>query len=475
MKTIRTKLFLLFFVSIVSLVGFGLILNTFFLETFYIYKNEENFVSMSDMIQQELKKDIMRDVENVERYIEELGRDHEINIEVVSQEAKILYSSVPKGQRGELLPGEIEKLFIAQQKFLKSNYVYKTVEKENQENQSPKLVYIQSVGKNDYLILSKPLKGIRESVQITNQFGFFTGGLIILVGGLVIWILSRKVTRPILEMNRVAEQISELDFENHVNVTSEDEIGQLGSSINAISEKLDLSINELKADIDRRKRLVRDISHELKTPIGVIKGYSEGLSYGVADTPEKVSGYLNTIVDECNRMDQMVKELLELSKYEYSEKKLDIRKFKVNDIFNTLSERFMPIFDESGIVFDKTIQVESEMVADYNLISRALSNYLTNAVKYIDDRKVIKMSAHEDSEGIIISVYNSGDAIPEVELAKIWDVFYKIDETRTRSSAGSGLGLSIVSQVVKLHNGQAFAVNKKEGVEFNLKIPHNFT
>ncbi len=412
----------------------------------------------------------------VEPIIENIGKHKNINIEIVDAKAKIIYSSIAKNQSGENLPNEITQVFNDNRLDIIKSYIYITVSNDKHEESSRTLVFMQTLSKDRFIVISKQLSGITESVIIMNQFALLSGSVIILVGGILTLIISSRATKPILEMSETAEKISNLDFDNSIDVQSEDEIGVLANSINSISNKLSRSIEDLKTDIERRKRLVRDISHELKTPIGVIKGYSEGIKFGVADSPEMMNKYMDTIVDECNRMDDMVKEMIELSSYEYAQKKLEVTQIGVSSLIDTISERFEPILREGQISFSTSASGVESFSGDFHLIARAVSNFMTNAVKYVDKNKRVGFNVYSDSESVYLSVYNSGNCIAEDELEKVWDIFYKIDETRTRTSkSGSGLGLSIVKQVANLHTGDAFAENVDDGVNFILKIPRNFT
>ena len=204
----------------------------------------------------------------------------------------------------------------------------------------------------EFIILRKPVKGIRENVSIANQFYIFAGLIVIFVGGIVILIFSKKITKPIIEMSNVAENISNLEFDKLVHIESQDEIGKLGESINKISEKLSTSINGLKQDVERRKQLVSNMSHELKTPIGIIKGYAEGLKYGVVDDKEKMAKYCSVLVEECDRMDNLVRELLNHSKMEAGMVEMNITSFDSGEFISKILERFNPTFVEKGITFD---------------------------------------------------------------------------------------------------------------------------
>ena len=467
-KTIRIKLFLIFFLSIVSLIVTGLVMNVLFLESYYVYKNKTFFEDMRDRVGTEF----VQNQKGIEAYIEDIGKRQEMNLEIVDSKGKIEFSSIAKGQRGEDLPREVAEAFNSGQQTLRTAPIYTIVTNDKNEVDKKKLLYMIKLSEDHYLIMSKPVSWITESVSITNQFTSMTGLIIIIVGGLLTFVISSRATKPILEMNDVAKQISQLNFETQVQIKTSDEIGNLGQSINTISEKLSESIEGLRLDIERRKQLVRDISHELKTPIGVIKGYSEGIQYGVADSPEMMEKYMQTIVDECNRMDTMVKELIELSRYEYVEREADLSEIQIGSFVTTLKERFEPVFSDNGLKVNWVGDFEDFIYVDYHLMMRALSNFLTNAVKYVDDNKQIDVSIINHDHTTTLSVYNSGKPIPEKEVDKLWDVFYKVDETRAKDEkSGSGLGLSIVKQIVLLHEGRVEVDNKNHGVTFKIKIP----
>src|SRR5471030_414006 len=204
----------------------------------------------------------------------------------------------------------------------------------------------------ELIILRKPVKSIRESVSIANQFYIFAGTIMLLLGGIFILIFSKKITKPIIEMSKVAENISNLEFDKRVNIDSQDEICKLGKSINKISEKLSTSINDLHQDVERRKQLVSNMSNELKTPIGIIKGYAEGLKYGVVDDREKMAKYCSVLVEECDRMDNLVRELLNHSKMEAGMVELNITSFDSGEFISKIVERFKPTFIDKGITFD---------------------------------------------------------------------------------------------------------------------------
>lgn len=467
MKTIKTKLILIFMMLMVSLVISGILLNSVFLESYYVYKNKSIFVSVNEKISNEY----INNKENSDEYINLVNSIDGISTTIVDQNFNIEFTSVNQKSNvnEKRVSKEIKQLILDNEKKLSKKYIYDIEDKNNAQN--TKLVFISKMSNGKFIILRKPVKGIHESVSIANEFYIFAGLIVIFIGGIFIFIFSKRITKPIIEMSNVAENISNLEFDKIVHIESQDEIGRLGKSINKISEKLSASINGLKQDVERRKQLVSNMSHELKTPIGIIKGYAEGLKYGVVDDKEKMAKYCSVIVEECDRMDNLVRELLNHSKMESGMVELNITSFDSCEFIYKIAERFKPTFIEKGITFDFKCVNNYIITADHDMLEKAINNFITNAIDYVEGRNFIQLTAEKKEKGIKISVFNTGNHIPAEDLEKIWDIYYKVDKARSRKYGGHGIGLSIVRLIVQLHGGITKAENIDEGVIFSLEIP----
>lgn len=467
MKTIKNKLFFIFMILMVSLVLGGILLNSIFLESYYIYKNKGTLVSVSEKI----KEEYINNKEDGYEYADMLESADGINTIIVDKNFNVEYNSlVPKSnEEQKRLAKEIRQTISENQKQLLKKYLYYIDEKENA--QRTRLIFVSKINDKEFIILLKSVKSIHESVSIANEFFIFAGCIVIFIGAIVILIFSNKMTKPIIKMSEVAESISNLEFDKVVDINSTDEMGKLGNSINKISEKLCISINELKQDVERKKELIRNMSHELKTPIGIIKGYAEGLKYGVANDKDKIDKYCSILVDECDRMDKLVKELLDYSMMEGGMIKLNISTFNIYEFMCKVMERFTPIFEEKNIMFNLSCIKECKISADSDMLEKAINNFITNAIDHIGDKNVINISVEKKEDKLTISVFNTGDNIPEEELNKIWDVCYKIDKARSRKYGGHGIGLSLVRLIAQLHGGIAKVENVDDGVRFSLEIP----
>jgi signal transduction histidine kinase len=445
----------------------GVLLNVFLLEKYYIYKSKDTFGMIVDEVKTTLSKK-----DNMQQKLEELDRTNGVSISVADKDYAVLFTSFPqKKDDSNRLPKEIEKLIEGTNKNIKETAVCSVIEKNNELT---KLAYIMQTSDGKYIVITKPMKGIHESVGFSNQFYIIAGFFTIIIGSFFMFRFSDKVTKPIVEMSKIAEDISNLNFDKKVEVKSQDELGVLANSINKLSDKLKVSIEGLKKDIEFQQTLSRNMFHELKTPIGVIKGYAEGLAFGIADNSEMRQKYVEVIVSECDRMNRLIIEMLELSKIEAKDYSLkNIVEFELSKLFDSVAKRFEHILTEKNIKLLYEYSGEIHIRGSYELLERAVNNLVSNAIKYNDENKYIRLSARENVESVQISVFNTCKGIPQNEIGKIFDAFYKIDKAHTRENGGYGLGLSIVKSIIKLHHGSIFAENKKGGVEFIIKLPKN--
>ena len=341
------------------------------------------------------------------------------------------------------------------------------------------------------LYIQIPISAIEESVRISNNLLLIIGMIAIVIAGIAASFVSRKFTKPILELNAIANKMSKLDFSQRYELTeSEDEINELGNSINIMSEKLEKTIGQLrssnlalerdieeKSKIDEmRKQFISDVSHELKTPIALIQGYAEGLIENVNVDDESRKYYAEVILDESNKMDKLVRQLLELMKLEYGKREFNNAEFNICELIQEVIRKCNVMIQEKKISKVKFDADKPIMVfADEFYIEQAFTNYLTNAIKHVkevDGEKYIEIKIKEnaDKNNVRISVFNTGDNLSDEDLERIWKRFYKVDESRNRSDGGTGIGLALVKAIMNNYNSKYGAINKKNGIEFYFDI-----
>lgn len=344
---------------------------------------------------------------------------------------------------------------------------------------------------NGYLLYIRiPITSIQESVKISNNFLYLMAGFAILIAAVIVSYVSRKFGDPISELNDIAKKMSNLDFSHKYRITdADDEINNLGKSINAMSDKLEKTIKQLrntnielekdieeKSQIDEmRKSFISDVSHELKTPIALIQGYSEGLVENVNTDEESRKFYAEVILDEATKMDRLVKQLLDLMKLEYGKREFEDKQFNLVELEKEVVRKSQVMLDEKQVEVKIQSSDEINVYADDFYIEQVISNYLTNAVKHvkeIDGKKYIQIENVVDIEKnkVRVKVFNTGDTISEENIARIWNRFYKVDESRNRENGGTGIGLSFVKAIMNNYGNSYGVINKENGVEFYLEL-----
>lgn len=325
-----------------------------------------------------------------------------------------------------------------------------------------------------------PMESIKDSVKLANRFLAYVGIAAAVLSAICGWWVSGKLTKPIMELTQISERMIHLDFEAKYSGEDKNEIALLGHNINELSCTLEHTISELKSannellrDIEKknkidemRKEFLSNVSHELKTPIALIQGYAEGLKEGINDDAESREFYCEVIMDEASKMNLMVKKLLTLNQLEFGNDTISMERFDIVSLIKNV------IQSSEILTRQKEISVRME---DYEPVyvwaeefktEEVFTNYFTNALNHALNEKVIDIKLQKTEKHIRVSVFNTGNPIPEESLEHLWEKFYKVDKARTREYGGSGIGLSIVKAVMESMN-QAYGVqNYDNGVEF---------
>ncbi len=342
------------------------------------------------------------------------------------------------------------------------------------------------VGGGNLVLVRSTMESIKDNVTISNTFMMYVAVIAIIIGAVLILYISKKLTDPIRKLTFISDQMKKLNFE--AKYTSSDlyknETDVLGQNMNELSETLETTIKELKnANIDLKKDIARkeqidemrkeflsNVSHELKTPIALIQGYAEGLKEGINDDEESRNFYCEVIMDEASKMNTMVKKLLTLNQLEFGSDNSNMERFNIVELIQNY------IKSASVLAKQKEVTIKFEeyppifVWGDEFKIEEVLQNYYSNALNHISGDKIIEIKIVEKDGHVRVSVFNTGDPIPEESIGKIWDKFYKVDKARTREYGGSGVGLSIVKAIME-SMGQSYGViNYDNGVEFYFEL-----
>ena len=397
---------------------------------------------------------------------------------------RAIYSSA---REGDGLLSRIQDGFIGNQKqnILYSNNNYTIILHQTMQKTS----FIEGFGycsnNETIVIMSTPVASLKESVNISNRFLIYMAVIGFIITVIITFIIAKMITNPILELAEISNKMGKLDFTAKYSGNRSDEIQTLGQNMNYMSDRLENAIGKLqeankilKEDIKRkeaidemRKDFIANVSHELKTPIALIQGYAEGLNEGLCEDEESRKYYTEVILDESEKMNKMVKQLLTLSSLESGNSILHKERFNLTSLVESVIESMSILIGEKNvnIVFDSTKDIY--LNADEFKIEEVVTNYISNAIHHVKDSGEIKINISDHENMIGFSVYNTGNPIPEKDINNVWEKFFKLDKAHSRAYGGSGIGLSIVKAIVEAHNGSVAVRNILEGVEFSFNIP----
>lgn len=465
MKSLRQKYLVMGFLMILGFLCMNLLFSWLLQGKLVENWNKKDMEIIAETVIDELSQS-QWEIEKDE--IDNLAFENNLSITIVDESYNILAATrmreVTRGELGKKVTGILESHDFED----KNNRVFYS----DFDDGMNKAIFIQinkEPGKG-YVIIRKSVLGLKGSLHIM-QVCFVVSAFLTLVCGIVLLIcFSDKMTKPIREISRVTGQIAKMNFDEKVQVRSQDELGELANSVNVMSDSLKDAMETLKNDVERRKMLVRNIAHELKTPVAVVMGYAENMPYVARENQDKLEKYCKIISEECVRMDKMICQMLEFSSYETGGDTLRKRSFTAGEFIQNIQTCFeneFPDRKDSLKILDRT---NGKIFADYDAVQRSVYNFLKNAVAYGKEYGKIRLGVWETQKYFYFSVFNQGEPISKENIEKIWDVFFKVNAARTREKQSFGIGLSIVKQAALAHGGDVRAVNIGNGVEFIFSI-----
>lgn len=481
-NSIRFKLFITLAISVVVIILFLIVLNNIVLESFYLYTKQGALVDIFDEVNKAYNTNQSEKV--ITNILSNYAAKSNYDIILETQDGINLYTSnenfIQTINEMNALRSDTNRNII---------YANKNVNIKKVKDPSDNITYILLSGSldNNYnLYIRMPISSIQESVKISNTFLYLIGGITLIIAAILITFIYKRFTEPIQELNEIAEKMARLDFSKKIHPKDvDDEINELGRSINIMSAKLEATIQqlrnsnvELEKDIEEKSKIeemrtqfISDVSHELKTPIALIQGYAEGLVENVNSEEENRQFYANVILDEANKMDKLVKQLLELMKLEYGKREFQNANFNITELIQEVIRKSKVMLEENNIEVRMDMPEEVIVFADEFYIEQVVTNYFTNAIKHakevFSEKYIkIKIEMRKKTNKVRVYVFNTGDNIEEENLQRIWRRFYKVDSSRNRDNGGTGIGLALVKAIMNNYNNDFGVQNKDTGVEF---------
>ena len=490
--SIQIQFTLIFFFLMLGAIGSCWIINNTFLERYYL---REKRIALTD-IYRDFNRAAADNAIDSDAFNEEVERTAKTeNVSLIIMDSDSAATKVHAPDKSSMMERMWDNLFgetpdLEQQQEVKSRY-YVSREVTEEENYRIRIIYDSRFGfksmelfgvldNGSFCLLSTVLESVHNSSAIANRFMGYIGIIISLAGAVFAMFLAGRLTRPIRELTEISSRMKELDFSAKYKGNSKTEIAELGENINELSEILERTISELKTanaelreDLEKRERteemrqeFLSGVTHELKTPLALIKGYAEGLAEGVADDPESMRFYTDVIIDESDKMNRLVAKLLSLNQLEYGDTQFTLVRFDIVGFIRGCLQNASMLAEQRGVAVRFEDRLPLDVWADEFWTEEVFMNYFSNAVNHCEGEKVVDIHFEEKENCVRVVVFNTGKPIPEDALPHIWEKFYKVDKARTREYGGSGVGLSVVKAIMEQMKQDYGVINYDNGVAF---------
>lgn len=464
---------------IILIVCIGLA-NFIFLEKLFLEQKEKDYTKLAEQFSLDYDGDIQSSIGLIDTLEEKYG----LNVVIADQMGTIQYTTIIKGNPwgGTAARWKNDNISLSHDVWdaltRGETSVYYTT---NEKYESETINITAPLINKEVLILETMIHTAKESMAFYLKYYVFIGMAALLLGLALSYFISVETTMSVSKINIIANRMANSDFSIKYTDVHNDEIDEIGESLNILSNKLQETKKQaerynmiLQEDTEREKKIERkrqefisNVSHELKTPVSVIRSYASGLLNNLSIEDPEAQYYCKVISEESEKMMELITELLEISKLDIEVSAFDPVNFDIISMIENVSKRFERDFAKNDITYEICKKHECITVkGDPYRIEQVIVNLFTNAIKYAEDEKYIIVKILKGEKKVIIKVYNTGKNIPDAELGKIWESFYKADRDTTKGKSGTGLGLYIVKKVLRMHKSRFGVRNLKGGVEF---------
>ena len=457
--SLHTMLAMAFIIFTVITSGL-LFLEVIFLEKFYYhFKIEETKKIASDLLQ-------AYDTEDFEETMRSISFSNQICISVVDGRNYVLYSSDVMGNRC-LLHGWHNYLIPLMQEVKKSDTGMISMNIFDEEINMETLVLGSVIGDMDnpdgYMLFNTALEPVGTTVRMLKQLLALIAVFLLVVGCVIALVVSNRLAVPITRITDSAKRMAHGDYTTEFKGGSYQEVDELAQTLTYAEHEI--------SKIDTMQRdLIANVSHDLRTPLTMLKAYAEMIRDLSGDNPVKRNAHLQVIIEETDRLTMLVNDILDLSKLENGSQKLEVSTFNVTDWLTEICSRYKGVSEQMGYHLSFTPDESRQVTCDAGKMERVVCNLINNAINYTGDDKQVFVSQVNTENGVRIEVRDTGAGIEEDKIKKIFDKYYR-SENHKREVVGTGLGLSIVKAILKLHN-YSYGVKSKlgEGSVFWLEI-----
>ena len=456
-KNLREKILIYLIVFCIAILSFLWLFQVIFLNSYYEWVKTNEVENIAAKIAAAYGNDDFNDT------LDSITYSEGVCIELIYNNSEVYSSnSVNRGCIGGRTNDVAYNKY--KQKILSGNgeNVYKL---ENSKFGNKTIMYGQKLDDNYYIIVNASLQPLDSTIEILASQLIFVTIIVLILSFIIAYFISNHISKPIVNLTKTAKQMADGDHEIKFDTKSD------LKEINTLADTLNKANSELSKTDELRRELMANVSHDLKTPLTMIKAYAEMVRDLTYKSKEKRNSNLNTIIDETNRLNLLVNDMLELSKMQANIIELKYETFDLNEVIKTVVDRFSYLEDTKEYKL-KYSGIENAIVrADKMKIEQVIYNLIGNATNYVLDDKEIIVNLKEQDDEYLIEIIDHGKGIDKKDLELIWDKYYRVDKKYKRNTVGTGLGLSIVKNIFIMHNLEYGVKSKKnKGTCFYFKI-----
>lgn len=478
-KSLKFRMWAYFIIFAIVLLVIIWILQVFFLNYYY----EDMKISSTDRVAKAIETQYKEDdYEQLETVIKNISNKNEMNIYIKNEAGETLFSpftqSFSMNDKNEAASGSTsdfdeEKIQYMKEKLNKSKEPFVEEKTRNPDTGLVTQAYASYLNEdgNDsvYLFIFSPLYPVEGTIEILANQLIYVTIISIVVALLIAFFLSRKITQPIEEITETAEELAEGRYGTIFDGGHYSELVQLADTLTYTSLEL------AKAE-NMQKDLIANVSHDLRTPLTMVTSYAEMIRDLSGDNPTKREEHLQVIIDEAERLNQMVIELLEFSKMQSGKQGMNYTDFSMKSLIESILQSYTVFAEQEGYKLIFISEGDGVIRADETRIQQVITNLVSNAFKYSGKDKTVEVKMLDEGDYVRCEISDHGIGIPKKDLKHIWERYYKASSNRKRTE-NTGLGLSIVKEILILHSakfGVQSALKKGSTFWFEIKkAPHD--
>lgn len=449
------KYFLLFSVIILS---FLWVFQGLFLDSYYKYGKINDIKKVADVVK------VYQNSRNFSTVVNAASLDRSVCVEVIDRYYGTLYTSSFLGKG--CFTGK-EKNTKYKYDFISSQLDNRTYELINPEFNNETLVYAVKLNGGRYAFINTSVEPIDSTISLLRGQLIVITIIVLLLSFVLSYFISNLISSPIVKINKSAKRLAKGEFDVEFDIDSKI------SELNELSRTLNYTKDELSKTEELRRDLMANVSHDLKTPLTMIKAYAEMGRDLHKDSKKKREKDMDTIIEEVDRLTILVNDILDLSKMQSNIEKIEITEFNIVDLVNDIINRYSVYSELEDYKFIFNHDQEVILIkADYKKMEQVIYNLINNAINYTGEDNTVIINVKVD-DVIRVEIIDSGKGIKEEDIPYIWDKYYKNSKKHKRNLIGTGLGLSIVKNILELHNYKYGVLSNEEGTTFYFEIKKN--